>query len=136
MDAIDRLLAQVKQEYEEPPPADAANVVPKVPVETSRVYPPSIPTTHFEVEPIQVASSAEEPLILELRAEYEQQQHEAKLQQQQQLEQQLQAKIEKAKAWLKSLDPISQEGLWFEQLAEKYSSKLEAAIDYLGTMPE
>jgi hypothetical protein len=135
MDAIDRLLAQVKQEYEENSPAPS-QVVPNGPIEPISTYSYNIPTPHFNLEPIQLASDSEDPLVVELRAEYEQQERQAKLQQQQQLEQQRQAKIEQAKAWLKNLDPISQEGVWFEQLAEKYPSKLEAAIDYLGTMAE
>lgn len=135
MDAIDRLLAQVKQEYEENSPASSP-VFPDRPVEPMSNSSHNISISQFAFTPIQVTSDSEDPLVVELRAEYEQQEQQAKLQQQQQLEQQRQAKIEQAKAWLKNLDPISQEGLWFEQLAEKYSSKLEAAIDYLGTMPE
>lgn len=48
------------------------------------------------------------------------------------IEQQKVQKIEKqAIAWLKTLDPMSSEGLWFEQFATKYPSKVAAAIDYL-----
>ena len=36
-----------------------------------------------------------------------------------------------ARAFLKSLDPNSQEGMWFEALAEKFPSRLEAAVAYL-----
>ena len=36
-----------------------------------------------------------------------------------------------AQVWLEKLDPFSPEGLWFERFAEKYESKLAAAIDYL-----
>lgn len=36
-----------------------------------------------------------------------------------------------AKTWLKQLDPLSTEGLWFERFAEGYPTKLEAAINYL-----
>jgi Mg2+ and Co2+ transporter CorA len=40
----------------------------------------------------------------------------------------------KAKQWLKNLDPNSDEGFWFEQFADSYQSKLEAAIDYLEAL--
>ncbi|MFM7888542.1 MAG: salt stress protein, Slr1339 family [Pseudanabaena sp.] len=35
---------------------------------------------------------------------------------------------QKAREWLKMLDPISGEGLWFAEFAKNYPSKLEAAI--------
>ncbi|WP_271253092.1 salt stress protein, Slr1339 family [Pseudanabaena sp. Chao 1811] len=35
---------------------------------------------------------------------------------------------QKAREWLKTLDPLSGEGLWFEEFAKNYPSKLEAAI--------
>ncbi|MBD2136743.1 hypothetical protein H6F32_03860 [Anabaena sp. FACHB-1237] len=42
-------------------------------------------------------------------------------------------KLEKqAQEWLKKLDPLSTEGLWFEGFARNYPSKLAAAIDYLN----
>lgn len=39
-----------------------------------------------------------------------------------------------AQQWLENLDPYSDEGMWFNQLAESYASRLEAAITYLGTL--
>lgn len=41
----------------------------------------------------------------------------------------------RAQEWLKKLDPYSDEGFWFGQFAEHYSSKLEAAIAYLEATP-
>ena len=41
-----------------------------------------------------------------------------------------------AEIWLKKLDPNSEEGFWFEQFALSYSSKLEAAIDYLKALQD
>jgi len=35
---------------------------------------------------------------------------------------------QKAREWLKMLDPLCGEGLWFEEFAKNYPSKLEAAI--------
>jgi hypothetical protein len=52
--------------------------------------------------------------------------------QKQQFQQQKRAALKKtAQEWLEKLDPFSPEGLWLERFAEKYASKLEAAIDYL-----
>ncbi|MDJ0648608.1 MAG: hypothetical protein QNJ60_07855 [Xenococcaceae cyanobacterium MO_188.B19] len=42
--------------------------------------------------------------------------------------------IRQAEKWLENLDPTSDEGMWFNQLAESYPSKLDAAINYLGTL--
>jgi hypothetical protein len=36
-----------------------------------------------------------------------------------------------ARAFLKNLDPESQEGMWFEAMAERFPSRLEAAVVYL-----
>jgi hypothetical protein len=43
---------------------------------------------------------------------------------------------QKAREWLNNLDPKSDEGLWFEEFAYAYESKLEAAIDYLKAIRE
>lgn len=43
---------------------------------------------------------------------------------------------QKAREWLNNLDPKSDEGLWFEEFAYAYESKLEAAIDYLQAIRE
>jgi hypothetical protein len=42
--------------------------------------------------------------------------------------------LQQAEIWLKSLDPNSEEWLWFEQFAYSYESKVEAAIDYLKAL--
>lgn len=36
--------------------------------------------------------------------------------------------IARAEAWLEALDPLSDDGFWFEQFAEGYPSRLEAAL--------
>lgn len=43
---------------------------------------------------------------------------------------------QKAQEWLKSLNPRSEEGKWFEEFSYSYESKLTAAIDYLEAMRE
>jgi hypothetical protein len=44
--------------------------------------------------------------------------------------------VKQAEQWLSKLDKYSDEGFWFEQFAESYDSRLEAAIDYLETLNE
>lgn len=127
MDSIDRLLAQVKSEYE------------------------TLPNQQLNIQPPQVKEfkqSASKPiseidsLLTELKDDYEQkdrveeqlkqQQIKAEeLRQKQLQQQQLEELTSCAKAWLKKLDPLSTEGLWFENFAVKYQSKLAAAVDYL-----
>jgi CRISPR/Cas system-associated endonuclease Cas3-HD len=65
----------------------------------------------------------------------EQRQRELELEQRERerLQRERRKAIEKqAEAWLKELDPVSGEGLWFERFAMNYKSRLEAAIDYLA----
>ncbi len=128
MDSIDKLLAQVKAEYEE---ADKVK------------EPRRQPTVS---EPLRQPQPKQAPfidnLLAQVKAEYEeqdqaeeqlrQQQLKAEQLRQQQLQhQQLEALTRQAKEWLEKLDPLSIEGIWFEKFAEKYSSKLVAAINYL-----
>lgn len=40
----------------------------------------------------------------------------------------------KAETWLKQLDLLSNEGLWFTEFAESYESPLAAAIEYLQAL--
>ncbi len=136
MESIDDLLAELKAEYQpEKPPA-----LPKQPQKP--VIPP-IPT-------VPVKTSADKPsqtdfLLQQIKAEYEQQEKLEKLKkqeevkqeqikQQQILAQQKEAFTKQAEEWLKKLDTLSEEGLWFEEFAYKYPSKLEAAIDYLQAL--
>jgi hypothetical protein len=41
-----------------------------------------------------------------------------------------------AQKWLKALNPKSSEGLWFDEFACAYNSRLEAAIDYLEALQD
>jgi len=124
MDSIEQLLAQVKAQYggATPPPASPA--------------PPT--RSRSPQDPI-------ESLLAEVKGQYETQDAAVQEVQRQQLaaEQQRQAQLQQARraavsrtaeTWLKNLDPLSTEGLWFNQFAEKYTSKLEAAIDYLSAL--
>lgn len=92
-------------------------------------------------------ASPEDALLSQIKTEFaeqdkaeelkiQQQIKEEKLRQEQIKQQQKQALTKEAEAWLKKLNPRSAEGLWFEEFAYSYSSKLEAAIDYLQALKE
>ncbi|MCT7963277.1 hypothetical protein NG791_21620 [Laspinema sp. D1] len=69
----------------------------------------------------------------QLKREQERQEEARKLERLKQKQREALAK--RAQEWLKKLDPYSDEGFWFGQFAEHYSSKLEAAIAYLEATP-
>jgi len=134
MDSIEQLLAQVKAQYSEttPPPAPP-----------SQSSPPSFPPP--QTAPLRQPQDPIDSLLTEVKGQYKAQDAAAQEAQHQQLvaEQQRQAQLQQARRaaltrtaqdWLKHLDPLSTEGLWFHQFAEQYSSKLEAAIDYLAAL--
>lgn len=132
MDPIEQLLAQVKAKYSEatPPPAPPTSAPLPAPPLPARLRSPQDPI---------------DSLLAEVKGQYEVQDAVAQEAQRQQLEseRQRQAQLQQARRaalsrtaqdWLKNLDPLSTEGLWFNQFAEQYSSKLEAAIDYLAAL--
>lgn len=153
MESMDDLLAQIKAEYQEPKlqqPKKPSLLEELNSVETSTVQPKSFNQPG--------KSLAENSLLAEIKAEFAEQQRaeEIKKQQQQQeeqrqKEQQLkeeqirlqqrekqrkEALTKEATEWLKKLNFSSEEGLWFEEFAYSYPSKLEAAIDYLQALRE
>ena len=86
---------------------------------------------------------AHDPLMAQLKAQYSELDRAEALEQQKQLvaeqrrkeqarQQQRAALVKQAEDWLKTLDPRAGEGAWFEEFAAKYTSRIEAAIDYLG----
>ncbi|MBD6614644.1 hypothetical protein FNW02_01855 [Komarekiella sp. 'clone 1'] len=127
MDSIDELLAQLKAEYEE--------------VQPKQQQPKSNIAKSF-IQPSKKSASLIDNLLAEVKANFAEQDAAEELKRQQELEQeriqqeklkakQIEALRVQAKEWLTKLDPFSSEGLWFERFAERYSSKLEAAIEYL-----
>ncbi|MBW4477062.1 MAG: hypothetical protein KME54_09335 [Tolypothrix brevis GSE-NOS-MK-07-07A] len=127
MDSIDKLLAELKTEYTQP-------AIPQK----------SPPATKQIIQPAPKSTSLMDNLLAELKADFVAKETDEELRRQQKLEQeriqqeklkaqQLEGLKNQAKDWLKKLDPLSAEGLWFERFAESYSSKLEAAIEYLQT---
>lgn len=154
MDSIDKLLAQIKAEYQESDQPEKPKKQQPLPKKEASLD--SILSECGAAEPInkQVTPQFNQPtsknaaslnsILNDLKADYEAQERseqqlrleqlKAEEREQQQLKQQKLEKLQqRAIAWLKQLDPLSSEGLWFENFAEKYSSKLEAAIAYLQT---
>lgn len=80
-------------------------------------------------------SPAIDSMLSQVKADCEEQDRVQSQNEQQQLQAEKLKQIEtlklRAKTWLKQLDPLSTEGLWFERFAEGYPTKLEAAINYL-----
>jgi len=123
MDEIDRLLSKLKAENEKPQPATSSQP----------------PVAKF---PTDKSGDAIERILEQVKSDCDRQDREqeeirqeklkAEQLKQQQLQQQKREELKKtAQVWLEQLDPFSPEGLWFERFAEKYESKLAAAIDYL-----
>lgn len=174
MDSIDKLLAQIKAEYQEsdkPEQPKKQQPLPKkaksgeafkdgVPPSGNKLFKTeaSLDSLLSEVETAE--SINQQPstklnqqskntaslnnILSDIKNDYEAQERaeqqikesqlKAQEQRQQQLHQQEAEKLrQSAIAWLKQLDPLSTEGLWFDSFAEKYDSKLEAAIAYLQT---
>lgn len=129
MDSIDKLLAELKSEYQEQKPE-----LPQAKPTAAKPF----------IQPPAKSASLIDNILADVKADFEQKNLAEELQRQQELEQkqirQEQLKAQKLEAlkkqatdWLAKLDPFSPEGLWFERFAEGYSSKLEAAIEYLQT---
>jgi hypothetical protein len=147
MESIDDLLAQVKAEYQEQEQAKQPKQKPLFQEEEFKSPPPVSST--YQPQPSQQnwGSAAEDNLLAQVKAEFEEQQRAEELKKQQQLrEEQLlkeqrrkrerEALTQEATEWLKNLNLRSEEGLWFEEFAYSYPSKLEAAIDYLQALRE
>ena len=118
MDEIDRLLSQLKAENGKPQPATS-------PQPLAAKSDDAIDRLLEQVKSDRDRQDREQEQI-------RQEQLKAEQLKQQQLQQQKREALKKtAQAWLEKLDPFSPEGLWFERFAEKYESKLAAAIDYL-----
>ncbi|MDF5708733.1 MAG: hypothetical protein PUP90_13990 [Nostoc sp. S4] len=127
MDSIDKLLTELKNEYEEIQP---------------KQQPPKLTTAKSVIRPSPKSASLMDNLLAEVKADFVEKDAVEELKRQQELEQeriqqeqlktkQIEALKVEAKEWLAKIDPFSPEGLWFERFAESYPSKLEAAIEYL-----
>lgn len=148
----EQLLADIKSEFEEQEKAKGLTSQQQSHSEQQRVklspQLPVLPKHQTQVShTTSFLSRSEEQLLTDVKSEFEEQEKAAELKRQQQLqeeqrrqekikEQQKQALIQEAEEWLKKLKSRSEEGLWFEEFAYSYPSKLEAAIDYLQALKE
>ncbi|PAX52730.1 salt stress protein, Slr1339 family [Brunnivagina elsteri] len=133
MDEIDKLLKDLKQEYSEnKPKTQQPNPL--------SVKPNSFSTSNSSKTP--QSNSGVDKLLDDVKADFQQKDLAKELQRQEEIEaenkrqeeiklKQKQTLEKQAKTWLEQLEPLSQEGLWFEKFAEGYPSNLEAAIEYL-----
>ncbi|MBW4424487.1 MAG: hypothetical protein KME50_08490 [Nostoc desertorum CM1-VF14] len=127
MDSIDKLLAELQTEYKEVKPQQQQSKS-----ATAKSFIPSSPKSAFLMDNLLAeikADFAEEDAAIELKRQQELEQE--RIRQEQLKTKQLEVLKVQAKEWLAKVDPLSSEGLWFERFAESYSSKLEAAIEYL-----
>lgn len=145
MESIDELLAQIEVEYK-------GQEQSKLPKRKPLCEEEKLPSKQLKAPAYQTharekgfGSTAEDKLLLEVKTEFEkldqeeqlkteQYQREKKRNEEQRLIERRQKLTQQANEWLKNLDINSQEGLWFEEFAYNYSSKLEAAIDYLQAL--
>ncbi|NEP01435.1 MAG: hypothetical protein F6K58_22815 [Symploca sp. SIO2E9] len=149
MESIDELLAQIKSEYQEEKQAKQSKKKPlyEQVCEQKQLQskPPQMPISPIQNRQKTLDSAAEDKLLAEVKAEFqeldrakqlkiEQYQRQKKCEEEQRLTKQRKALTQQASEWLKNLDIDSEEGLWFEEFAYNYSSKLEAAIDYLQVL--
>lgn len=149
MDPLDKLLAEVKADYTQERPRPASEAIP----ELQPLQPPAQPNPNETRSPhsLNPAASAPDPalanLLDDIKADYTAQDQQAAQQHQQQLEaerqrqeqrriQQQQALRQQAETWLAELDQTSPEGLWFEEFAGSYASRVQAAIDYLTALQQ
>ncbi len=127
MDSIDQLLAELQTEYKEgqPQPQQSKSAIAKSFILPTPKSASLMDNLLAEVK----ADFAEEDVAIELKKQQELEQE--RIRQEQLKAKQIEVLKVQAKKWLAKVDPLSSEGLWFERFAESYSSKLEAAIEYL-----
>ncbi|MEG4799610.1 hypothetical protein QUB63_09720 [Microcoleus sp. ARI1-B5] len=165
MESIDRLLAELKAEYQ----ASQKNrpVASGPPVEAQQPsQPTAVPSNQtFKTADIKYPGTFDKDLA-EIKAEYEAQNKAQEVAPQEPLQplyeapnkaqevtaiepqlpqkivqseldvQRHRQKVRQAQVWLKNLDKNSDERYWFDQFAFKYSSRIDAAIDYLQAVNE
>ncbi len=167
MESIDRLLAELRAEYQESQRKSAE-------LKSQRIVQPEPLLEATAVPSGQVIVTSSKNLdfgtfdsdLAEIKAEYEKQAQAQEIakqeqllaedeaqnktqeivkQEQQQVETVIQQqvpvrthreKVRQAQVWLKNLSKDSDERFWFDQFAFKYSSRIDAAIDYLQAVNE
>lgn len=155
LQSLDDLLSQIEDGAKQTVRAELSKRPPNISVPSASVSLPDLPNWDAGPPSPQVIPP-EDPLLGKLKAEYEaQKQAEQRKQEQerreaeqrrQQEEREKQRRLEalrtqrraelaqQAQVWLQQLHPRSEEGLWFEEFACNYPSRLEAAIEYLEAL--
>lgn len=137
MDSIDKLLSELKAEYQKPanPPPERTEEVEKVKLDSSPLSSSFSTSSSAKKDVIdnvlsQVKQDFEHKELLE---EQQKQQllEEQRIRQEKLKVKELEGLKKQAQEWLNKLEPLSPEGLWFESFAKSYNSQLEAAIEYL-----
>jgi hypothetical protein len=167
MESIDRLLAELRAEYQESQKKSAQlKSQPTVKAEPSgeQVGFPSSQTLKTVGETLDYGTFDSD--LAQIKAEYEAQDQVQEVAKQEQLKAEYEAqnkaqelakqeqppaakvvqkqsqvqthreKVRQAQVWLKNLSKNSDERFWFDQFAFKYSSRIDAAIDYLQVVNE
>ena len=136
MNEIDKLLQEVTAEYQEQSETPQTEPTQQPPTQSI----PAKPISPINIAVSPSTNTGVDDLVADLKQTYQEQDRQQEIAKQQEIkrqQQKRQATLEKsAKAWLKKLDPHSDEGLWFTEFAYAYDSQLAAAIDYLSAMQE
>ncbi len=141
MDEIDKLLSEIKaddrktakipSQQPKAPPIQPISDLDRLLAEVQADF-NNLPTAS---KSLKNNSPAIDNILSQVKADCDEQDRAESQIKQQQLEAEKLKQIEtlktRAKEWLKQLDPLSTEGLWFERFAESYPTKIEAAINYL-----
>ncbi|MEG4532587.1 salt stress protein, Slr1339 family [Microcoleus sp. D2_18a_D3] len=166
MESIERLLGELKAEYQASKKNAELKTQPSVQAQVPLPQATVPSNQTFKTSDINLYAGSLDKDLAQIKAEYEAQnkaqeaasqqplkaEHEAQNQAQevasleqqpaekvagQQLDVQThRQKVRQAQVWLKKLDKNSDEGYWFDQFAFKYSSRIDAAIDYLQAVNE
>ena len=166
MESIDRLLAELKAEYQAS--QKNAELKSQQQVQAQAPLPPAVLRSNeaFKRADLNLYAGAMDKDLAQIKAEYEAQNKtqevaspkpikvedevQNKTQEAASLEQRPPAKVaepqldvqthkqkvRQAQVWLKKLDKTSDERYWFDQFAFKYASRIDAAIDYLQAVNE
>jgi hypothetical protein len=145
MEPLDKLLAELKEEYSQPK-SESLHVMPP----STSVAKPVLPTTpknfdldseyfsshNFQTQEFKTQSFKSQDfidnLLTEVKNDFEEKDKALESQKKEQEVLKLEDLRKKAKEWLDKLEPLSQEGIWFEKFAQNYQSQLDAAMDYFG----
>ncbi|MEK0178228.1 MAG: hypothetical protein EAZ78_01620 [Oscillatoriales cyanobacterium] len=159
MESIDRLLAELRAEYQEsqkksadlkrqrmvqPEPSLQATTAPSSQVIETSGKNLDFDNLDSDLAQIKAEYQGQEPAQKVAKQERVLAEDEAQNKDQKTLKQEPQQvevkthreKVRQAQVWLKNLSKDSDERFWFDQFAFKYSSRIDAAIDYLQVVNE